>query len=551
MTSLPKVREQSEIKPLAEGQTRSYQLKMDGSSLEVHYDAEGKFDFAASRGDYTYGDNRTPLVQSMISINKISPTSDFKNAAVRGELIVNKKDMLVIAEEFTSQRSASSGIANRNNPSYAKYLTFVPYDVVYDNGRKVAYPDVTIEYPTFEKAQEAFEDELYPCDGVVIKDYSAKGDKLNENLTYAVAYKFADRTVETILRDVRWQIGKTGKLTPIAIFDTVFLDADVSKASLGSYRLFKQFNLHYGDKITVKKANMVIPQVVENLGGGEVSIEAPKYWNGDTTFIDGAHLRTKKSDKWKDVMYAQASSLMGKGLAGSAITLCIEKYGCENIYEAYDTLLSEEFSGRGIGERKKELYKEAAKQLSKASMAELLSSLQIDGISWAMSLKIMEAVAKDAKDTEKTQFFIITNMKAPYSFALSLSGFGEKSAMAFANAFEDIKEQFNLFYNTFGYPPADYDDSKQTSVDSSKVAKVVATGRFTGNVRKDIVRKLNESNIEYSNTVDETVDFLLAGRAFNVKKKKIADDLKIPTIYVYEATIEDAIKEVIARKANN
>ena len=81
-----------------------------------------------------------------------------------------------------------------------------------------------------------------------------------------MAYKFADDKFETVIRDVEWSMGKTGQLTPVAVFDPVEIDDTiVERASLHNVNIFKSYELSVGDTITVYKANMIIPQIAENL----------------------------------------------------------------------------------------------------------------------------------------------------------------------------------------------------------------------------------------------------------------------------------------------
>ena len=83
---------------------------------------------------------------------------------------------------------------------------------------------------------------------------------------HSLAFKFYDVEVETILRDIEWGMGKTGQLTPVAVFDPVEIDGTiVERASLHNISIMKELEFSYGDTITVYKANMIIPQVKDNL----------------------------------------------------------------------------------------------------------------------------------------------------------------------------------------------------------------------------------------------------------------------------------------------
>ena len=111
----------------------------------------------------------------------------------------------------------------------------------------------------------------YPIDGVVFKyndckEYEAAG-RTDHHFKGGLAYKFYDEEYETTLRDIEWTMGRTGQLTPVAIFDTIDVDgSEVSRASLHNISVLED-TLHgpgwYGQKIYVAKMNMIIPQIVK------------------------------------------------------------------------------------------------------------------------------------------------------------------------------------------------------------------------------------------------------------------------------------------------
>lgn len=109
-----------------------------------------------------------------------------------------------------------------------------------------------------------------PIDGIVFSyddiDYSESLGNTSHHVRSQLAYKFADDKFETVIRDVEWSMGKTGQLTPVAVFDPVEIDDTiVERASLHNVSIFKSYELSVGDTITVYKANMIIPQIAENL----------------------------------------------------------------------------------------------------------------------------------------------------------------------------------------------------------------------------------------------------------------------------------------------
>lgn len=109
----------------------------------------------------------------------------------------------------------------------------------------------------------------FPIDGVVVSfnnvAYSKSLGRTGHHYLDGMAYKFEDETELTTLTEIEWSVGKTGAITPVAIFDTVVLDGtEVSRASLHNISIMKALKLGIGDEISVYKANMIIPQILKN-----------------------------------------------------------------------------------------------------------------------------------------------------------------------------------------------------------------------------------------------------------------------------------------------
>lgn len=127
---------------------------------------------------------------------------------------------------------------------------------------------------TIECLRIAAEEYSYPIDGMVVTYddifYGLSLGVTDKFPRHSLAYKFYDEEYETTLQDIEWTMGKSGVLTPTAVFDPVEIDGtSVSRASLHNVSIFKEFNLHKGDLITVYKANQIIPQVSGNITRGK------------------------------------------------------------------------------------------------------------------------------------------------------------------------------------------------------------------------------------------------------------------------------------------
>lgn len=513
MGTLDKVHDMSEL-PDATGY-RVYQLKYDGCSIEVHFDANGVMDYACTRGDYTYGENRTELARCLMSYGIIDPNlSVYHECSVRGELLVSNDDWPALSGTYSNQRNAASGIANRDDLSLARFLTFVPYDVVGDADGTVSMVGAAFDVGTppvfsdMESATDAFERADVPVDGVVVKDYE---DDSCTRQTSAVAYKFSDRTYETKVVDVVWQRGRTGKLTPIAVFSPVFIDAEVSRASLGSYRRFEELDLHVGDVISVRRANQVIPYVESNAGGGGAAIHAPSWWNGERTYVDGANLFVKVDARWMDRLLSQVNTLAGKGVSDAFVKDVVNAYGVTTLCELYATVMDDSFSIPGYADKRKAKVRGALSGISRCSLQDFITAMAIDHLGPKTVDKIVDKASFLADESNCSAAEYITRLGSPYEFAYAISGMGEVASKSFADAHSDIVEQLNEFRRTFG----EYPGATRTTESG---AKVVVTGRFDGLTRRDVEDELTANGFSIADRVSPSTRFLFAGKGGGSKR---------------------------------
>ena len=281
--------------------------KMDGSTVVLEYN-NGKLTLAATRGDGKIGQDITRNVSFIKGIPNTIPYTD--KLVVRGEAFMTYEDFDSANKngEFANPRNLAAAtitaldtklleerpvsfkafeLVNTKGKSFSKELDFLSklgFGVV--EHEKVSIQNLN---NTIRKWSE--EDRIknlgFPVDGLVImhddraivKDLSDTGH--HPNLTKGMAFKWQDETVETILRKIEWSASRTGLLNPVAVFDTVDLcGTKVSRASLHNVSYVEGLNLKVGDRITVYKANMIIPQIAENLdrekeGNIDLHIECP------------------------------------------------------------------------------------------------------------------------------------------------------------------------------------------------------------------------------------------------------------------------------------
>ena len=133
-----------------------------------------------------------------------------------------------------------------------------------------------------EKFRDKIEQNDIASDGLVLTfDSIAYSQSLGRTAKFpkdSIAFKWADEMAETTLRQIEWNTSRTGLMNPVAVFDPVELEGStVSRASLHNVSILKELKLSIGDTIKVYKANMIIPQIAENLTGTVSTAEIPKH----------------------------------------------------------------------------------------------------------------------------------------------------------------------------------------------------------------------------------------------------------------------------------
>lgn len=300
------------IKTMPAGSGYTIQPKYDGFALDLVYGEDGEFKQAATRGDHKKGEDVTAAAKFLIAAGRIPgkiDVGDFKgNTHVRGEAYVEFSDFIALNDysksvggrTYVAKRNTAPGLIRRADPEMLKFVSFSAYDTnnyetdeiatVKDWGFISPADHYYVKVDTAKAAHEAveelgvkrFADFQFETDGAVIKlaVNHASREQIGSTSTaprWAVAYKYPETPVTTTIREVVWNHNRTGKITPVAIFDEVTLtgDAKTTRATLANYGKFKTFGFRPGDPILVIRANGVIPFVVGLDPQGTRSTEEP------------------------------------------------------------------------------------------------------------------------------------------------------------------------------------------------------------------------------------------------------------------------------------
>jgi len=291
----------------------SGELKFDGLSLSLTY-VDGVLQTAATRGDGEVGENITPNARTIHTIPLRLRTDAPGTIEVRGEVILDRKEFERINRErvergeppFANPRNAASGSCRQLDPKITamRKLSFWAWGIGATGGLKISTQwelynwlkeagfrvsehtrmlkglDACLKFiEEWSTKREALN---YDCDGLVFKindwalqnrlGFTSRGPR------WAIAYKFAARQATTKLKEILWQVGRTGVLTPVAILEPVRVSGVIVKrATLHNYDELLRRDVRPGDIVIVQRAGEVIPEVVGPVtkSGHRASIPKP------------------------------------------------------------------------------------------------------------------------------------------------------------------------------------------------------------------------------------------------------------------------------------
>ncbi len=296
MLSLDKTKSVEDLAAWLEGQAGLLSWKMDGLTIVLTYD-NGTLQKAVTRGNGQVGEVITNNARTFTNIPLSVPYQG--QMILRGEAVISYSgfrkinETLPEEEQYKNPRNLCSGsVRQLNNEITAKRnVSFFAFSLVqaegvdFHNSQEekflflqeqgfdvVEYQRVTSE--TLPAAVQSFADRIphndFPSDGLVLlMDDIAYGEGLGMTAKFprnAMAFKWADETADTTLLEIEWSASRTGLINPVAIFEPVELEGTtVSRASVHNISIVRQLELGIGDTIRVYKANMIIPQIAENL----------------------------------------------------------------------------------------------------------------------------------------------------------------------------------------------------------------------------------------------------------------------------------------------
>ena len=527
--------------------------KFDGLTINLTYDEDGIMQIAATRGTGEVGEEVTAQVKTIKSIPlKIDTNKIFE---IHGEAVMTQEAF----DEYNKtakiplknlRNGAAGALRNLNVKETARRnLSAFFYDIGYTEGTQFKsyvemmnyikekgfpvddYMAVCCDMKGIEKEIEYLRnirfDLNYDIDGVVIViDDMRTRELLGYTIKFpkwAIAYKFEAQEATTKLLDVEWNVGRSGRVAPVAILEPVELaGATVKRATLNNMDDIKRKGIRIGADVFVRRSNDVIPEITgvvkESLKDSK-EIEAPLICPscGSHLVLTGAHYFCENTLSCKPQMvksivhYASREAMNIAGFSEKTAEQLFEKLNIKSISELY-TLNKEDLLGLDkFGEKKAQNLLDAIEKSKDCKLHAFIYALGIPNVG-----------VKTAKDLVKT-FKTLENLKnATFEQLVAVSDIGDTVAECILDFLKEekvIKTIDELL--TLGVSPK-YEEQEITE-SQFEGKTVVVTGTLENYSRTSIKEKLESLGAKVSGSVSKKTDYVLAGAQAGSKLQKALD----------------------------
>lgn len=471
MLSLDKTKDRDVLRAFIGTHPTLLSWKMDGLTIVLTYE-NGELLKAVTRGNGTVGE----VITNNAKVFKNIPLKiAYRGRLVlRGEAIITYSDFEKINDtiedvdaKYKNPRNLCSGsvrqlnnqiTAERNVRFYAFALVSAQ-DVDMHNSRKyqmewlrrqgfevVEYRMVTGE--NLDEAMDYFahaiEKNDFPSDGLVaLYDDIAYGESLGSTAKFprnAFAFKWADEVRETTLREIEWSPSRTGLINPVAVFDPVELEGTtVSRASVHNVSIVKDLQLGIGDTIQVYKANMIIPQIAENLTRSS-NLEIPEICPAcgqearvirendvEALYCMNPDCAAKKIKAF--TLFVSRDAMNIDGLSEATLEKFIAKGFIHNFGDIFEIekFRDEIVTMEGFGEKSYENLMNSIEKAEETTLAKVIYSLGIANIGLSNAKMICRAFDNDPQRM----------MQATVEELVDIQGVGEVIARTFVDYFSD------------------------------------------------------------------------------------------------------------------
>lgn len=528
MLSLEKCHTVDELLKFINNKDTIASIKLDGLTCSLTY-KDGVLVSAETRGNGYIGSDITEHIKQFKNVPfKINKDGTY---IVDGEAIITDEDFAEINKdgEYKNSRNLAAGTLSVLDTSLVskRRLRFFAWDIIEGGGNNLGENlneaealgfeivpfwynanstaalnpnnlQSNIDY-VFDYAKE----NGYPCDGVVFKfndiEYGKSLGQTSHHFKNGIAYKRKDDTYRTKLIDIDWTMGKTGILTPTAVFEPVEIDGTiVERASVHNISILTKLDLHIGDIVEVKKCNMIIPQIHRNVSSDErmaLGKELDNIFIPSTCPICGSYTEIKQDNDSK-VLMCTNDNCKGKLLGKLAHFVSKNAMDIEGMSEA----TIEKFIALGWLTCFEDIF------TLKDHFTEMV---KLDGFGETSVNKLLNAI-EASKNTTLDRFI----------YALSIPLIGKSASKTIAKFFDG---DFDCFYNSLTIPFnwTALDDFGETMNDS-----MIRYGIDNYNTVRNLAREMNfekPQNVSISNNLSG-LTFVITGSLNNFTNRDEAKE---------------------------
>lgn len=528
--------------------------KIDGLSVSLEYE-NGILKRGSTRGDGFVGEDVTANLKTVGSIPlKIKNAPEFLE--VRGEVYMPKEKFLKLVEQqelndeqpFKNPRNAAAGsLRQKNSKITAKRgLDIFVFNIQQIEGREITSHKQSLDYikslglkvipsyvecTTYSEIEQEIQriDQIrnklsYDIDGIVIKvDSFEQRETLGSSSKvpkWAIAYKFPPEEKETTLRNIEVNVGRTGAITPVAVFDPIILaGTSVSRAVLHNQDFITQKDIRIGDKIIIRKAGEIIPEVVKSVSHVENSepfilpAKCPVCGTESVRYEDEAVLRCPNPDcpaqLLKSIIHFASKGAMDiDGMGDAIVKALVENNLVKSVADIY-TLKAEQIASlERLGEKSAENLINAIEKSKSRPLDKVIFALGIRNIGQASAKLLCEKFPSIEKI-----------MSATAEEIEEIDGFGKVMSENVAKAFSE-QHRKDLISRLLELGVKMEYQTTQTNDNRFEGMTFVLTGTLE-TLKRDEAKKIIESfGGKVSGSVSKKTTFVVAGEEAGSKLEK-------------------------------
>ena len=564
MLSLGKTKERSELVSFAGGHKVLMSWKLDGLTVVLTY-RNGELEKAVTRGNGEIGEVITNNAKVFSNIPlRIAYQGEL---ILRGEAVITYSEFEKINNEiedvdakYKNPRNLCSGsVRQLNNEITAKrHVRFYAFALVraehvdFKNSRAYQFEwlkqqgfDVVehrlVSASQIEDTVDYFAEKIrhydIPSDGLVVTyDDIAYGESLGRTAKFprnSIAFKWQDEKRETTLLEIEWSPSRTGLINPVAIFEPVELEGTtVSRASVHNLSIMKALKLGIGDRITVYKANMIIPQIAENLTcsanveipdvcpvcGGKTAIRSVN--DAETLYCTNEACSAKKIKSF--TLFVSRDGMNIEGLSEATLEKFIARTYIHTFADIFRlSKYREEIVGmEGFVEKSYTNLMESIERARHTTLPRLIYSLGIPNIGVAnakLLCKYFDYDLERLRDADEEE-------------VSSVEGLGEVIAAAVVSYFADETNQKNLDDLCLELTIEKPQESSQTQTFAGKTFVITGSVEHFAN-RNELKAFIEERGGKVTGSVSKKTDYLINNDTTSASSKnKKAGELGIPIL---------------------